>query len=72
MSCDEPIATEPAPRRGSSIWLPPQLAATFISTKRALSPIGNAVGALAGLAAGLLAHPPYAFYLTYVISAWKP
>jgi hypothetical protein len=48
------------------------LAATFISIKRALSPIGNAVGALAGLAAGLLAHPPYAFYLTYVISAWKP
>jgi len=30
------------------------------------------VGALAGLGAGPLAHPPYALYLTYVISAWKP
>jgi hypothetical protein len=48
------------------------LAATFISTKRAMSPIGGAVGALAGLGAGPLAHPPYALYLTYVISAWKP
>jgi hypothetical protein len=48
------------------------LAATFISTKRAMSPIGSAVGALAGLGAGPLAHPPTALYLTYVISAWQP
>jgi len=34
--------------------------------------IDSAVGALAGLGAGPLAHPPYALYLTYVISAWKP
>jgi hypothetical protein len=72
MSCDAPIETEPAPRRGCSIGWPPQLAATFISTKRAMSPIGSAVGALAGLGAGPLAHPPTALYLTYVISAWQP
>jgi hypothetical protein len=24
------------------------------------------------LRAGPLAHPPYALYLTYVISAWRP
>jgi hypothetical protein len=29
-------------------------------------------GALAGLGAGPLAHPPDALYLTYVISAWQP
>jgi hypothetical protein len=26
----------------------------------------------ADLGAGPLAHPPYALYLTYVISAWTP
>jgi hypothetical protein len=35
-------------------------------------PIRIAVGALAGLGAGPLAHPPDALYLTYVISAWQP
>jgi hypothetical protein len=72
MSCDEPSKTEPAPRRGCSIWWPPQLAATFISTKRAMSPIGSTQRGLADLGAGPLAHPPDALYLTYVISAWQP
>jgi hypothetical protein len=33
---------------------------------------GSAQGGLADLDAGPLAHPPYALYLTYVISAWTP
>ena len=51
LSCDEPIETGARAAPGLFIWWPPQLAATFISTKRAMSPIGSAVGALADLSA---------------------
>ena len=38
------------------------MAATFISTKRAMSPIGSTQRGLADLGAGPLAHPPYELF----------
>jgi hypothetical protein len=53
-------------------WVAASVGGHFHFNQRAMSPIGSAVGALADLGAGPLAHPPTALYLTYVISAWKP
>ena len=61
-----------SPARAGFVYLEAATAASFISARRAMLPIGSAQGGLADLGTGPLTHPPYAFYLTYVIAAWRP